>query len=348
MPECKMFKHGMTIGPNGSVRPCCMYSNYDIDKRYNDDGWREQFDELYEKSKTQWLDNCRECKLEEKRGGTSLRMEANEKFADTVGLKYWDLKLHNTCNLTCVMCNPTSSSKWQTLVLDNPDENWDRKIVKEAQAKHGWHKDILPEMLHNLYDATDVKFTGGEPLLIPHVKKIIKWMADEDIAPNVRLSIITNGTVALTDELVECFAKFKLVVFNISCDGMGKRFEYIREGANWDEFEANVKSFIQLNKRMDHFIPGINYLPMSVNAAQEHELEQWCKNLNIHYSKSVELFRPNYLTYSSLSNKLRERYNVQSDYEYDPEMHNLLLEKMAIKDRLLGTDFKSVCPEFFE
>ena len=44
-----MFKHGMTIGPVGNVRPCCMYMNEDIDQRYNESGWREKFDELYDK-----------------------------------------------------------------------------------------------------------------------------------------------------------------------------------------------------------------------------------------------------------------------------------------------------------
>ena len=94
-----MFKHGMTIGPVGNVRPCCMYMNEDIDQRYNESGWREKFDELYDKSLDKWLPNCYECKAEEERGKKSLRMEANEWFEGAEGIQYWDLKLHNTCNL---------------------------------------------------------------------------------------------------------------------------------------------------------------------------------------------------------------------------------------------------------
>ena len=45
-----MFKNGVTIGPGGQVRPCCMYMNSDIEQRYNEPGWREKFDELYEQS----------------------------------------------------------------------------------------------------------------------------------------------------------------------------------------------------------------------------------------------------------------------------------------------------------
>jgi hypothetical protein len=54
------------------------------------------------------------------------------------------------------------------------------------------------------------------------------------------------------------------------------------------------------------------------------------------------------LTYASLNVKLRQRYNISSEYEYDENMYKELLKQMAIKDKLLGTDFKSACPEFFE
>ena len=138
MPKCLMFKNGMTIGPGGQVRPCCSYTHADtnnIEQRYNEPGWREKFDELYEESLTKWLPNCYECKAQEDRGGVSLRQESNERFKDaTPGeIHYWDLKLHNTCNLTCVMCNPLSSSKWQTMVNANPNEDWHKLVKVESK-----------------------------------------------------------------------------------------------------------------------------------------------------------------------------------------------------------------------
>ena len=343
-----MFKHGMTIGPNGSVRPCCMYMNDDIQQRYNDDGWREVFDELYEKSLDQWLPNCYECKAEEDRGNKSLRQDANEWFADTHGIQYWDLKLHNTCNLTCVMCNPTSSSKWNTLVNENPNEDWSKIVRKESKLEYGWHKDILPKILHNLYDTKYIKFTGGEPLLIPHVRKIIKQLVEEDVAPSVRLSMITNGTIALDEEMQQLLKHFKHVVWIVSIDGIEDRYEYIRHGANWSEVETNVKQFAKIQELRDNFTVSINYLPMCINAAYDAKTEEWARGLGLHFSRSVEIYRPKYLTYASLSYKLRDKYNISTDYEYSDESFQELLKNMEIKDRLLGTDFKSACPEFFE
>ena len=343
-----MFKHGMTIGPVGNVRPCCMYKNKDIKQRYNELGWREKFDELYEESLTKWLPQCIECKDEEDRGRTSLRQQSNEWFNDADGIQYWDLKLHNTCNLTCVMCNPVSSSKWQKLVTENPEEQWMDDIKRTAQLKTGWHKNILPLIMEQIYDTKYLKFTGGEPFLIPHVRKIIKKLYDEEISPLVHLSIITNGTIPLDKEMLKMLLTFKHVQLLVSIDGIEDRFEYIRSGANWKEVEANLIEFNRISKQHPTIKLSILYLPMAINAAQNESAEAWAKSNNIWFSKSLAIYSPNYLTYASLNVKLRQRYNISSEYEYDENMYKELLKQMAIKDKLLGTDFKSACPEFFE
>ena len=36
---------------------------------------------------------------------------------------------------------------------------------------------------------------------------------------------------------------FKAVGFNVSIDGIGKRFEYLRHGANWKEVSDNLDWF---------------------------------------------------------------------------------------------------------
>jgi MoaA/NifB/PqqE/SkfB family radical SAM enzyme len=354
MPKCLMFKNGMTIGPGGQVRPCCSYTHADtnnIEQRYNEPGWREKFDELYEESLTKWLPNCYECKAQEDRGGVSLRQESNERFKDaTPGeIHYWDLKLHNTCNLTCVMCNPLSSSKWQTMVNANPNEDWHKLVKVESKMKTGWHKDILPEILSSLYDTKYLKFTGGEPLMIPHVRKIITQLYEDEVSPSVKLSIITNGTIPLDAELLKMLLTFKQVIFLVSIDGIEDKFEYIRAGANWKEVEANLIKFKQIEINYpDKFHLNINYLPMSINASQNEAAEKWAKDLKIKFSKSVEIFRPHYLTYAGLNNKLRERYNIKTHHKYDENIFKELLKHMDMKDRLQGTDFRSACPEFFE
>ena len=141
---------------------------------------------------------------------------------------------------------------------------------------------------------------------------------------------------------------FKHVILLVSIDGIEDRFEYIRAGASWKEVSTNLKHFQQIAKYNDNFDLNINYLPWSINAAQNELAEQWAKSEGIIFSKSVEIFRPNYLTYRSLNNSLRERYNIETKYDYNENVYNELLKHMAIKDKLMGSDFKKACPEFFE
>ncbi len=54
------------------------------------------------------------------------------------------------------------------------------------------------------------------------------------------------------------------------------------------------------------------------------------------------------MTYRSLNPKLRKRYNITSDYEYDENAFKELLKQMDMIDRIKATDFKKACPEFFD
>ena len=130
---------------------------------------------------------------------------------------------------------------------------------------------------------------------------------------------------------------------NIACEGTFKK------NFTYDELqESNLKQFKQIEINNSNFHLNINYLPMSVNAAQNESAEAWAKSNKISFSKSVEIYRPKYLTYASLNVKLRQRYNISSEYEYDENMYKELLKQMDMIDRIKGTDFKKACPEFFE
>ena len=345
-----MFKHGVTIGPSGSVRPCCMYDNIDMPWYYNDTGWQEEFDRLYEESLSdEWNPKCHECKAEEEEHGYSLRMEANEMFGDdSAGTQYWDLKINNTCNLMCRMCSPNNSSTWKTKVQESGSDEWVSFVQREMKMRTGWHKDILPKMIHNLYDTKVLKFTGGEPMLIPHVKRIIEWCVQEDLAPGIEIRLTTNCTVDPDDWWIENLAKFAKVRISLSLDGLGDRFNYIRAGADWSSVEQYALKFAAMFKKHDNWVTNVSFLPMCLNAQVEHDMRAWCKQHNIHFHRSPEIWRPDYLSYASLDYSLRERYNVSSNKTFDPAMLAKLKQQMALIDKLYGTDFKTQCPEFFE
>ena len=167
MPRCSIFKNGVTIGPTGAVRPCCAWNAASSGVSITDD-WESLHSKYYVESLRGWLPECIECKQDEESNGKSYRMYMNNVLADSIGTEQWDLKINNTCNLTCVSCDSYSSSSWAV-------KTGNRK------ANTGWHKDI-EQIYPQLHFAKILKFTGGEPFMIPQVKKIIQRLIDEDVS----------------------------------------------------------------------------------------------------------------------------------------------------------------------
>ncbi|MCA6095399.1 GTP 3',8-cyclase MoaA [Streptomyces sp. SCA3-4] len=98
-------------------------------------------------------------------------------LTDTYGRVATDLRVSLTdrCNLRCTYCMPEEGLQW----LAKPDLLTDDEIVR------------LVRVAVTLLGVTEVRFTGGEPLLRPGLVGIVERCAA--LAPRPRLSLTTNG-----------------------------------------------------------------------------------------------------------------------------------------------------------
>ncbi|MFJ4773287.1 GTP 3',8-cyclase MoaA [Streptomyces uncialis] len=96
---------------------------------------------------------------------------------DTYGRIATDLRVSLTdrCNLRCTYCMPEEGLKW----LARPDLLTDDEIVR------------LIRIAVTRLGVTEVRFTGGEPLLRPGLVGIVDRVAR--LAPRPRISLTTNG-----------------------------------------------------------------------------------------------------------------------------------------------------------
>ena len=353
MPKCYMFEHGLTINPRGKVRPCCVFNNDGISFSIEDEHlWKPYFKQKDEEmSAGGWIPECEECRIEEKELGRSLRTRSIDDYnAGYInGIYYWDLKISNTCNLWCRMCSGGDSSTWVQNVKNNPNEDWSEHLLDHDKAKLTWHDTYLPFVKDKIIHAETIKFTGGEPMLVKHVKEVIQYLIDTEFSYGVKLLVTTNGTVPWTGWWESIIPYFKEVNITMSIDGIGDRFEYQRANAKWNEVEINAIAMNNLRKKYDNLKVGINYTNTAINAACKDDTEKWAKTNNIHFNEGgVEVMTPAYMSYRSLSPKLRQRFGVKGTYDFDPKMLVMLKKQMAIMDKIQGTDFATVCPEFFE
>ena len=321
MPKCAIFKHGVTIGPTGAVRPCCAFEvKHGQPNLYWEDDWQSRHEEWSKLSETQWLDECAECKLSEELTNNSLRKIYNEQFENEVGIKHWDLKINNTCNFACRMCDPVNSSTWANIVRDNKDEQWDEMYTVKHNTR--WTKQALdfgPRML----DAKIVKFTGGEPFMIPQVKKIIQQLIDYDVAPAIELHLITNGSHDMV-AWNHYFEKFKRVHINISIEATGARYEYIRPGSSWLTTSQNTVKFNKQKPKNTNI--AVTILPMVFNRNNLDDVKDWCKENKINYHVSTPVISPDFMSPKALESK---------------KLKNKLIEQSKIMDKIHGTNYRN-------
>ena len=163
-----------------------------------------------------------------------------------------EIKLNNLCNLKCRMCNPTDSTSWNdwTQVEDfyKKEGNIIYKLVEDLGLKNNAYLDKFQDN-SNWWNSLEkllpyfrrVEFAGGEPLMDPQHYRILDMLAL--YGDQIEIKYATNLTMLGKNNRTvwEYWPKFKSVAVNVSIDGIGPSYEYIRGNASWTELIDNIK-----------------------------------------------------------------------------------------------------------
>jgi MoaA/NifB/PqqE/SkfB family radical SAM enzyme len=149
-----------------------------------------------------------------------------------------DVRTGNTCNLKCIHCFTSNSSKWyedkemldQYTNLQNVGMNelWKENLgnVWEFISEHG-------DNLHL------ISLIGGEPLAAKSHKKILQALLDRG-AGGINLRYISNGTL-VTKDFLNKLKEFKSVNFTVSLDVAGPKHNHFRFPSRWEKFRDNLQ-----------------------------------------------------------------------------------------------------------
>ena len=194
----------------------------------------------------EWHTACRLCQQAEATTGASARTVRNVQ-PETVAaiaanpdtffeLEHIVVNWSNLCNLTCVYCNPETSTAWQSIkgIPINHVRNEHPDLIRLAQ-EHG-------------HTVQGLCLGGGEPLLQ-------KWLVDflQCLNPEqVQVMVTTNLAVDLERNAVyNELRHWPRVDWMISFDNATpQRFEYVRDGADWNQFVANIQQLKQHAQRV--------------------------------------------------------------------------------------------------
>ena len=163
-----------------------------------------------------------------------------------------EIKMNNLCNLKCRMCNPMDSTSWNDWQeVEEHYKKEDNFLVKKIIDLNLKNKPFLDSFVDtdNWWSSFEkllpyfrrVEFAGGEPLMDPTHYKILDMLAL--YGDQIEIKYATNLTMLGKSNrtIWEYWPKFKSVAVNVSIDGIGDSYEYVRGNASWSELVNNIR-----------------------------------------------------------------------------------------------------------
>ena len=213
--------------------------------------------ETLENFRTHMLNNgkhevCNRCWSEESIGYESERLKINKLNRSLDNYKKGPvqlaLKISNICNLRCRSCNGADSV---TLSVEGKKyaevAEWKNNFYIKETTRKEFTNEQIDEIVAWSGNLERLEIYGGEPLLDSQTFNLLGKIVDTGRANKIQINLSTNITHRISPENIEVLKKFHHVNINLSIDGWGKRFEYLRHPGKWNEVYKNIQWFKTLD-----------------------------------------------------------------------------------------------------
>jgi len=238
----------------------------------------------------------------------------------------WQIDLGNYCNSACVFCNPISSSKLAT-------EFKKLKII-DSVPKKSWTQDpaLVDKFIQSVCTLNNIQyihFIGGETLITPAFKHIIKALIANGVSKSISLGFTTNLT-SWDDELIELFKQFSQIHVGLSIESMDPINNYVRYPSQIDQVKTILSRWLTVSKENNWLVQlritptclTINSLITIYSYAYEHDLSVESCN----FLSRPEFMRPSVLPQTirdSIIKSLESWIQMHSDRIKDNQIINI-------------------------
>jgi len=158
------------------------------------------------------------------------------------------------------MCQPSQSS------LIAKDEG-----VTITPVTKDTISEITEMIVKNQYKIREIYLSGGEPFYIPQNVELLKKLSNKDVPIRINTNMHWNEN----NRLFKILKTFNNVNLTMSVDALHEKFNYIRNGAEWEVF---IKNF-QYIKKNTNFDIRINTIFSVMNA------DDLCANIKYFYQE---------------------------------------------------------------
>ena len=277
------------ISPQGAISPCCKFQIAKYNQKFNiqkdtlsnyvDSAFLTEIKQDFVQGK--WPRGCERCQIEEQHKIESKRQLDYQRWQ-----QHYDqyqltdnqfitasIAFGNTCNLKCITCNSHSSSRWQQEYREIYDIDIDNVQF--------YRDDFVAKFIEQAPNVIHLDVPGGEPFLsgVPEQQQLLKHYVDSGQAKNIILHYTTNATIFPNSAWWELWQHFKEVDMQLSIDGIGARYEYIRYPGNWNTLVSNVLQY--LTHQSDSFRLSVSHTVSAYNIYYLDEFVSWCYNIGL-------------------------------------------------------------------
>lgn len=394
---------------DGSTQLCCVaeqsskvnLNNGTLNDYWNSDYIRDARKTMLEGGK---VSACRRCYEEEANGYRSHRLIENKAWHDNLGVEEIDrivsatskngssnqqmiaidLRLGNTCNLQCIMCQPRESSKWVGTApkihnaVTNSTLKAEWKFKQEINvSNYEWYKNTTfwESLKKTIPHLREIIIAGGEPMIIKQHLQFLSECATNFDVSHILLRYHTN-LLEFPEEMATHWKKFKKVEFFASIDGMNEVAHYIRYPSNWERIERHIRLIDNMPENIWlYFLFSVQAL----NIGHLPQFIQWVRSQKFKKEKNfahTQMFVhpglvhwPEYLNPKVLPQALKAKITqdfadlkVKSNEPFDKYdgiisfMNSedwsakipLLTDYLKALDKVRGTDHRNVFPQIME
>ena len=345
---------GFSNDPDGRIRPCCISKDHVV----KEDGtpYYTQKDNIKDIFHSKYMNelrqefkdgkkpsNCEVCWKDEENGYTSKRENYNEIIKEYLG-EYvtpefitenvpeypfdFQVILSNACNLKCRSCGSSHSTEWYKELKTMPQEDVYGIRNHLYTLPNGQAGDKNGEFISSMEDwlpfVKRIEIVGGEPFYTKNWENAWNYMIEQDKAKDIILNMSTNGTIC-NEPLIHKLAKnFKKVGIGLSVDGMGKTFNYLRKGGNWDDVKVNIEKFRQIDeiyKKNDNLFFNYTYTTSWINAWELTDFYDWIKEYTPNFRLWANIIHnPEHMTLYMLpaetKDKIKEKWLSYDGWGY--------------------------------
>ena len=213
----------------------------------------------------------------------------------------WQIDLGNYCNSACLFCSPYSSSRIAAehhrlgILQQMPEPAWCENPV------------LLKRFLTTLQNSPRLSylhFIGGETLITPAFKKILKALIESELHKTVSIGFTVNLTV-WDQSIIDLLVQFKEVNLGMSIECLHPINDYVRYGSKLPQAQNLLDKWIKLAKSHDWLI-SIRTTPTVLSVLHLDTIYQYAWNNQLNVESCNFLNNPKFMRPSVLPMQYRQ------------------------------------------